>query len=273
MYDLELKDVKLKFGGLVVLDHVSLGVRAGELLALVGPNGAGKTSIFNCISGIYRPSGEISFLNTSLIGKKPSVIAALGIGRTFQHAEIIPKMNARENLLLARHNYLKATLVEQWFRLPSVRREEAENMDIVNEVLGLLSLSHLAHLPVGSLPFGIQKVIGFGRALVADPKILLMDEPSAGLTQEEREDLAYHIETAKKRLGIPMLWIEHDMEMVSAIADRVHVLDYGRSIGDGPPQDVLNDPEVIRAYLGTTKLIPSYCDTPVDHRKEDEAND
>lgn len=254
MFDLELKDVELHFGGLVVLDHVSLGVRSGELLALIGPNGAGKTSIFNCISGIYRPSGEINFFDTSLIGKKPSAIAALGIGRTFQHAELIPRMNARENLLVARHNYLKATLVEQWFRLPRARREEAEHLAVVNEVLDLLSLSHLAHLPVGGLPFGIQKIIGFGRALVADPKILLMDEPSAGLTQEEREELAYHIDTAKNRLGIPMLWIEHDMEMVAAIADRIHVLDYGRSIGDGPPHEVLYDPKVIRAYLGTTQL-------------------
>ncbi len=254
MYDLELKDVELRFGGLVVLNHVSLGVHSGELLALIGPNGAGKTSIFNCISGIYGPSGEINFLGTSLVGMKSSAIAALGIGRTFQHAELIPRMNARENLLVARHNHLKATLAEQWFRLPSARREEAEHLAVVNEVLEVLSLTHLAHLPVGGLPFGIQKIIGFGRALVAEPKILLMDEPSAGLTQEEREELAYHIDTAKNRLRIPMLWIEHDMEMVAAIADRIHVLDYGRSIGDGPPGEVLNDPEVIRAYLGTTQL-------------------
>lgn len=151
-------------------------------------------------------------------------------------------MNARENLLVARHNHVKSTLVEQWLRLPSARREEADHLAVVNDVLDLLSLSHLAHLPVGGLPFGIQKIIGFGRALVADPKILLMDEPSAGLTQEEREELAYHIDSAKNRLGIPMLWIEHDMEMVSAIADRIHVLDYGRSIGDGPPSEVLKTP-------------------------------
>ena len=260
MYDLELKDVELHFGGLVVLNRVSLGVRSGELLALIGPNGAGKTSIFNCISGIYRPSGQIDFLGTSLIGKKPSAIAEMGIGRTFQHAELIPRMNVRENLLVARHNHLKATLAEQWLRLPSARREEAEHLAVVNDVLEMLSLTHLAHLPVGGLPFGIQKIIGFGRALVAEPKVLLMDEPSAGLTQEEREELAYHIDAAKKQLGIPMLWIEHDMEMVAAIADRIHVLDYGRSIGDGPPDEVLDNPEVVRAYLGTTQLTLAGAD-------------
>ncbi|HXI04816.1 MAG: ABC transporter ATP-binding protein [Bradyrhizobium sp.] len=251
---LELRDVELRFGGLVVLNEVSFGVSAGELLALIGPNGAGKTCVFNCISGIYRANGSILFDGEELVGLRPYEVARRGIARTFQHAELFDRLTVRNNLLAARHGLMTAGVVAQMLRTPKLRREEQEHLEAVDRVLEFVGLARHRDTLVGSMPFGLQKLVGFARAIAAEPKCLLMDEPSAGLTLEEREDLAHFIVSIKQRLGIPMIWIEHDMQMVGAIANRVHVLDYGRSIGDGAPKTVLRDEEVIRAYLGTTRV-------------------
>lgn len=250
---LELHDIELHFGGLVVLNKVSLSVSKGELLALIGPNGAGKTCVLNCISGIYRPGGSIRFNGEELVGLRPCNIAKRGIARTFQHAELFGRLTVRDNLLAGRHCLMKAGLLTQMLRVPSVRREEREHLQAVDRILEFAELEHHRDTVVGSMPFGLQKLVGFARALAAEPKCLLMDEPSAGLTQEEREDLAHLIVEIKSRLAIPMIWIEHDMQMVSAIANRLHVLDYGRSIADGAPESVLRNEEVIRAYLGTAQ--------------------
>ena len=249
--ELEVDKITLSFGGLKVLNEVSLSVAAGELLALIGPNGAGKTSIFNCISGIYRPTGNIRFRGSDILGKRPNHVAALGIARTFQHGELFPHMNVIDNLLTGRHTLMSTGPLAEMLCLPNVRRAEREHREAVDRIIHFVELDRFRHTPLGDLPFGMQKIVGFARALAAEPALLLLDEPSAGLTRDEREDLAYFIMKTKDELGIGMIWIEHDMQMVADLACRVHVLDYGRSLADGPPEEVLKNKAVIEAYLGT----------------------
>jgi branched-chain amino acid transport system ATP-binding protein len=253
MAELDVDNLTLRFGGLVVLDGVSLKVDKGELLALIGPNGAGKTSVFNCISGLYPGEGAISFRGESLIGKKPHDIAALGVARTFQHGELFPQMSVVDNLLTGRHPRIKGNPFSEMLFLPSVRREEIRQREAVEKIIEFVELERYRHTAVGGLPFGTQKIIGFARALANEPAILLLDEPSAGLNREEREDLARFILRIKHTLGIAMIWIEHDMQMVADLADRIHVLDYGRTLASGPADAVLKDEKVIAAYLGTSK--------------------
>ncbi len=253
MAELEVDNLTLRFGGLVVLDGVSLIVERGELLALIGPNGAGKTSVFNCISGIYPGEGAIRFRGGDIVGKKPHDIAALGIARTFQHGELFPQMSVIDNLLTGRHPRIKGNPLAEMLFLPSVRREEVRQREAVEKFIEFVELERYRHTPVGGLPFGTQKIIGFARALALEPALLLLDEPSAGLNREEREDLARFILRIKHQLGIAMIWIEHDMQMVADLADRIHVLDYGRTLASGSAETVLKDEKVIAAYLGTKK--------------------
>jgi len=252
MAELEIQGLRLAFGGLQVLNDVSVSVERGELLALIGPNGAGKTSILNCISGIYRPNaGRIVFEGRDLVGLKPHVIARLGIARTFQHGELFPQMTVLENLLVGRHARCLSSPVADGLFLPGVRRQEVEHRRRVEEILDFVELQRYRHHPVGGLPFGLQKVIGFARALALEPKILLLDEPSAGLNRDEREDLARHILRIKHEVGIGIVWVEHDMQMVADLADRLYVLNYGEHLADGDPAAVLADQRVIDAYLGS----------------------
>ena len=233
MAELEIDNLTLRFGGLVVLDGVSLAVEQGELLALIGPNGAGKTSVFNCISGIYPGEGAIRFRGVDIVGRKPHDIAALGVARTFQHGELFPQMSVVDNLLTGRHPRIKGNPIAEMLFLPSVRREEIRQREAVEKIIEFVELERYRHTAVGGLPFGTQKIIGFARALANEPAILLLDEPSAGLNREEREDLARFILRIKHQLGIAMIWIEHDMQMVADLADRIHVLDYGRTLASG----------------------------------------
>ena len=223
------------------------------MLALIGPNGAGKTSVFNCISGIYPGEGAIRFRGNDIVGKKPHDIAALGVARTFQHGELFPHMSVVDNLLTGRHPRIKGNPIAEMLFLPSVRREEIRQREAVEKIIEFVELERYRHTAVGGLPFGTQKIIGFARALANEPAILLLDEPSAGLNREEREDLARFILRIKHQLGIAMIWIEHDMQMVADLADRIHVLDYGRTLASGPADAVLKDEKVIAAYLGTGK--------------------
>jgi branched-chain amino acid transport system ATP-binding protein len=248
---LRLENVSLAFGGLKVLSDISLAVAEGELLALIGPNGAGKTSILNCVSGIYRPSGgRIVFDARDITRLKPHAIARLGIARTFQHGELFPQLTVLENLLVGRHAHFRTGLLGEGLFLPGVRRAEVEHRQAVEEILDFVELQRYRHQMVGSLPFGLQKVIGFARALALEPKILLLDEPSAGLNRDEREDMARYILRIKHEIGIAMVWVEHDMQMVADLADRLYVLDYGEHLADGDPATVLRDERVIAAYLG-----------------------
>jgi branched-chain amino acid transport system ATP-binding protein len=251
--ELDLDRLTLRFGGLVVLDGVSLEVAAGELFALIGPNGAGKTSVLNCISGLYRGEGAIRFRGDDIAGRAPHRIARLGLARTFQHGELFPQMTVLDNLLTGRHARIRTTPLAEILFLPGVRREEVLHREAVERSIEFVELERYRHAAVASLPFGIQKLVGFARALVLEPALMMLDEPSAGLNRDEREDLARFILRIKHELGITMIWIEHDMQMVADLADRIHVLDYGRTLAEGRPDDVLSDERVIAAYIGRAK--------------------
>jgi branched-chain amino acid transport system ATP-binding protein len=250
MAELALDRLTLRFGGLTVLDGVSLAVEAGELFALIGPNGAGKTSVLNCVSGIYHGEGAIRVRGDDISGRAPHEIARLGLARTFQHGELFAQMSVLDNLLTGRHARIRTNPLAEMLFLPGVRREEMRHREAVERIIEFVELERYRHAPVAGLPFGIQKLVGFARALALEPTILMLDEPSAGLNRDEREDLARFILRIKHQLGITMIWIEHDLQMVADLADRIHVLDYGRTLAEGPPAEVLKDPHVIAAYIG-----------------------
>jgi len=248
---LRVEDLSLAFGGLQVLEGVSFEARRGELLALIGPNGAGKTSILNCICGIYRPSrGRVLLGEADITREAPHRIASRGVARTFQHGELFPHMSVIENLLVARHARMRGGLIAEGLFVPRVRAAETAHRRAVEEVLEFVELERHRHRPVDALPFGLQKLVGFARALAMEPAVLLLDEPSAGLNREEREDLARFVLRIRHELGIAMVWVEHDMQMVADLADRIFALNHGVPLAQGTPEAVLSDPGVIEAYLG-----------------------
>ena len=253
MAELAVENLRLRIGGLTVLDDISFSVEGGELFALIGPNGAGKTSALNCLSGIYHGSGAIQLRGANIGGRAPHEIARLGLARTFQHGELFAQMSVLDNLLAGRHARIHTNPLAEMLFLPSVRRSEIAHRQAVERIIDLVELERYRHALVGALPFGLQKIVGFARALALEPTVMLLDEPSAGLNREEREDLARFILRIKNELGMTMIWIEHDMQMIADLADRIHVLDYGKTIAEGTPDVVLADPKVLEAYLGTPR--------------------
>jgi branched-chain amino acid transport system ATP-binding protein len=250
MAELEVEELCLSFGGLTVLDRVSLAVEPAELLALIGPNGAGKTSVLNCISGIYRGQGRIRFRGHDVAGLSSRTIARLGVARTFQHSELFRHMSVLDNIMVGRHTRIATNPLAEALFLGSVRRQEVRHREAVERIIEFVELEGVRYAEAGALPFGTQKLVGLARALALEPSLLLLDEPSAGLSRDERDDLARFILRIKHELKLPMIWIEHDMQMVADLADRIHVLDYGRTLASGAPDKVLKDPAVVSAYLG-----------------------
>ena len=252
----EVEDIHLSFEGVKAVDGVSFQVSNHELFAIIGPNGAGKTSIFNCLSGVYRPQqGSIKFLGKSILSTKPWKIAAMGMARTFQNIELFPNMTVLDNLMLGRHSFLHYGFVSAMLRAGKVDRIEEENRQAVEAIIQFLELEPVRKSYVAMLPYGIQKRVELGRALAMAPKLLLLDEPAAGMNTEETEDMARFITDIKRELGIGMILVEHDMRVVMDLADTVMAIDFGKPIAIGPPREIQENEDVINAYLGKPHAV------------------
>jgi len=248
---LQVEDVSLRFGQVTAIDGVTFEVRPDELFAVIGPNGAGKTSIFNVLSGVYRPQqGRVVLDGSSILGSRPSAIARRGVARTFQNIELFANLTVIDNLMLGRHQHLRYGTLSAMVWLGRARKQELLHRRAVEEIVDFLDLAAWRAMPVGLLPYGVQKRVELGRALAMEPRLLLLDEPVAGMNLEETEDMARYISDIRAELGVAMIMVEHDMGLVMDLADRVMVLDFGVPVTTGTPAEVQRDPRVVAAYLG-----------------------
>jgi branched-chain amino acid transport system ATP-binding protein len=250
---LDVKNISLAFGGVKALTDISFDVREHEIRAIIGPNGAGKSSMLNCINGVYTPqTGTISFRGQTFDHMDSRQVAEMGIARTFQNLALFKGMSVLDNIMTGRNLRIKSNLLLQALRIGPAEREEMQHRAYVEQIIDFLEIQAYRKTPVGQLPYGLQKRVDLGRALALEPKVLLLDEPMAGMNVEEKQDMCRFILDVNDEFGTTVVLIEHDMSVVMDISDRVVVLDYGKKIGDGTPEEVRNNPEVISAYLGTS---------------------
>ena len=253
-----VQGLTIAFGGLTAVDNVSFAITRGSIFSIIGPNGAGKTTIFNCINGLYTPnSGKMIFKGEEITGLKPHKIARKGIARTFQNIELFSRMTTMENLMLGRHLHINTGVFSgaTFFRRKSkAAREEIKHREQVERIIDLLDLQAARNQFVGGLPYGTQKLIELGRALALEPELLLLDEPSAGMNTEEKQDLIFWVKDIQDELGVTILLIEHDMRMVMDISDRILAINFGKPLCEGIPEEVQNNPEVLKAYLGEEEI-------------------
>jgi branched-chain amino acid transport system ATP-binding protein len=254
--ELGVKKIFLNFGGVMALHNVDLTVHTGELVSIIGPNGAGKTSLLNCITGYYHPQkGEILFNGEDVRGHHPHEITKKGIGRTYQNIELFPGMTVLANMLLARHLYCNYNIGKAAFFSSSVQKQEVRHRQVLEELIDFLEMQAIRKKPVGSLPYGLRKRVELGRALALEPKLLVLDEPFAGMTLEEKEDMVRFLLELNSAWGQTMILVEHDMSIVMSISQRIMVLNFGEKIAEGTPEVIQNHPEVIKAYLGEATKI------------------
>ncbi|HKW83518.1 MAG TPA: ABC transporter ATP-binding protein [Burkholderiaceae bacterium] len=250
---LAVQNISLSFGGVKALTDISFDVREHEVRAIIGPNGAGKSSMLNCINGVYQPQqGEITFRGKTFKHMNSRQVAEMGIARTFQNLALFKGMSVLDNIMTGRNLKMKANLLQQALRLGAAEREEIAQREVVERIIDFLEIQPYRKTPVGRMPYGLQKRVDLGRALAMEPTLLLLDEPMAGMNVEEKQDMSRFILDVNDEFGTTIVLIEHDMGVVMDISDRVVVLDYGKKIGDGSPDDVRANPDVISAYLGTS---------------------
>ena len=250
---LDIQNISLRFGGVKALTDISFNVREHEIRSIIGPNGAGKSSMLNCINGVYTPSeGKITFRGQTFSNMNSRQVAEMGIARTFQNLALFKGMSVIDNIMSGRNLKIKSNLLMQALRIGPALKEEIANSEFVEHIIDFLEIQAYRKTPVGQLPYGLQKRVDLGRALAMEPKVLLLDEPMAGMNVEEKQDMCRFILDVNDEFGTTIVLIEHDMGVVMDISDRVVVLDYGKKIGDGAPDEVRNNEDVIRAYLGSS---------------------
>lgn len=254
--ELEISNLRLSFGGVVAVRDVDLTVHTGELMAIIGPNGAGKTSLLNCITGFYHPQqGRIIFNGQDITRLHTHQLVNVGIGRTFQNIELFPGMTVLANMTLARHIHCHYSFWRSCLFSPGVRREEIRHRQILEEIIDFLEMQSIRKKTVGSLPYGMMKRVELGRALALNPRLLILDEPFAGMNLEEKEDMVRFLLELNRRWGITMILVEHDMSIVMSISQKIMVLNFGEKLGEGSPEQISANPEVIKAYLGEAQKI------------------